>query len=245
MRRLATTVLALLLLVPGCITFYGEGEVRARVLVTREVGTQVLVDENLTLPEGSTAMDALHAVAEVETRHGGGFVHAVDGLASQYPERKVDWFYHVDTELAGVGAAQHTLADRELVLFDHRSWERTMHLDHVLTGLEDWPIDRQDPTFAAAEYQRLQGDEHARAKLFAQVDGSQLRLLDARGEPAQTLEAPWLLAHAVDGPDQEPRILLVPSGEEARGLVDTLADVQPTGVGAAVTPNASMEVPAG
>jgi hypothetical protein len=243
-RRAWAIGLALALLVPGCITFYGDEDVHVRVLVTRDVGTEVLTDENLSLPEGASAMDALRALADVETRHGGGFVHAVDGLASQYPDRKVDWFYHVDTRLAGVGAANHVLADGELVLFDYRPWDRTMHLPHVLTGLEDWPVDTSDANLSTDTYRQRQADDE-RDELYAHVNGSQLQLLDARGEPARTLEAPWLLAHAIDGAGEDPRILLAASGAEGRQLVDELPEVRPTGVGAAITPNGSVEVPAG
>lgn len=243
-RRASTLLLALVLLAPGCITFYGDEDVQARVLVTRDVGTEVLADENLTLAEGATAMDALHEVAEVETRYGGGFVHAIDGLASRYPEQKVDWFYHVNTSLASVGAADRTLADGDLVVFDHRSWERTMKLPHVLTGLEAWPTPLEELDLSGETYRERQADEHAREELYAHANGSRLTLLDAEGEPERTLEPPWLLAHAVDGEGGEPRILLVASGEAGRGLVDELVDRRPTGVGAVATPNATLEVPA-
>lgn len=242
--RAGTLLLALVLLAPGCITFYGDEDVQARVLVTRDVGTEVLVDENLTLAEGATAMDALHEVSEVETRYGGGFVHAIDGLASRYPEQKVDWFYHVNTSLASVGAADRTLADGDLVVFDHRSWERTMKLPHVLTGLQRWPTPLGQLNLSGETYRELQTDEDTRGELYAHVNGSHVRLLDAEGEPARTLEAPWLLAHAVDGETEQPRILLVASGEAGSKLVDELAATRPTGVGAVATPNATLEVPA-
>jgi len=244
-KRGLAILLGLVLLAPGCITFYGDADVDTRLIVTRDVGTEVLRDANLTLPEGSTAMDALRQAADVETSHGGGFVEAIDGLASRYPDAKVDWFYHVDTRLADVGAAERTLADDQLVTFDHRSWERTMHLEHVLTGLDAWPTDLDDPSFRAEEFRQLQRDDAERSQLYAETNGSRLTVLDAAGEPARTIEAPWLLAHAVDGPDEEPRILLVPSGEDATDLVDELPEVRPTGVGAVVTPDASLEVPAG
>jgi hypothetical protein len=244
--RLALTIaLATLVLAPGCITFDGEAEIQARVLVTEDVGTQPLHDENLTLRQGASAMDALRQVAQTETSHGGGFVEAIDGKASQYPDEKVDWFYHVNTKLAGVGAAQYTLEDGDAVVFDYRHWERTMHLPHLLTGLDDWPADLTEPRFDREAFTERQNDADQRANLYAHVNGTSVTVLDPAGEPARTLEAPWLLAHAVAGPTDQPRILLVASGDAGRALVDELAQTRPTGVGAVVTPNATQEVPAG
>lgn len=242
---LALVLASGLVLAPGCVTFYGSGEVPVRVLVTRDVGTQVLADENVTLPEGASAMDALREVADVSTRYGGGFVQAIDGLESRYPDRKLDWFYHVDTRLADVGAAQHTLEPGQLVVFDYRPWNRSMALGHVLAGLDAWPVDLDDPTFSREAFADRQAEGEQAARLYARVHGANLTLLDARGEPARTLPAPWLLAHAVDGPGEDPRILLVASGPEGRDLSDDLAATRPVGVGRALTPNASHEVPAG
>lgn len=245
-RRALVLALAVgLLLTPGCITFYGDDTVEVRFLVTRDVGTEVLTDENLTMPEGSSAMDALHEIAEVETSHGGGFVEAIDGIDSRYPDEKVDWLYHVNTRIAEVGSAQYTLQESDVLLYDYRDWSRAIDLPHVLTGLDDWPVDLDDPAFDRVAFEAHHADDHTRGHLYAEVDGEQLTLLDADGDPARNLTPPWLLAHAVDGPTDDPRILLVPSDEEARGLVHELAQIRPTGVGAAITPNATLEVPAG
>lgn len=240
-RASLALVLGLVLLVPGCITFDGEQPIEVRMLVTQDVGTHVLVDENITTREGATAMDALREVAEVSTRHGGGFVASIEGIESRYPEQKVDWFYHVDSRLAGLGAAQYALEDGDVVLFDHRSWQRTMHLPHVLTGLDGWPIDSEEPTFEEEAFRERQAEDPS--SLYARIEGSQLTLLDADGEASQQIQAPWLLAHATAGPGEEPSILLVASGPQAHGLVDELSSTPPTGVGVAITPNATMEVP--
>lgn len=233
---------------PGCITFYGEAEVQARVLVTQDVGTQILIDEEVHLAEGASAMDALRAVADIDTTHGGAFVEAIEGIESQYPEEKIDWFFHVDSQLADTGAAGHTVEEGEVILFDHRSWERTMRLDHVLTGLERWPTDLEDPGFDREAFLELQSDEHEQAKLYASIDGGELTLLDPSGTPERTLQAPWLLAHAVAGPGDQPQLVLVASDEsdeEVRLLVNELATNQPVGVGLALTPNQTLEVPTG
>lgn len=214
------------------------------MIVTRDVGTQVQLDENTTVAEGATAMDALRTVANVSTRYGGGFVQAIEGLESRYPERKVDWFYHVNTRLADVGAASKPVQTGDRLVFDYRPWNRSMALEHVLTGLDDWPGDLEGSGFERSRYLDRQ-DGEAGQRLYARVHGDRLVLLDAWGVHENTLSAPWILAHAVDGRGKAPSILLVASGPEGRRLVDDLAKSSPVGVGRVVTPNGTWGVPAG
>lgn len=242
--RLAVLALAAALLVPGCITFYGPEGVQVRVLITEEMGTQVLERANVTVPENATVMDALREVATVKTRYGGGFVQAIDGRAGRYPEAKVDWFYHVDTQLADVGAASHEVEDGDLIVWDRRPWNRTMHLEHVLTGLASWPGNlTEDPRGTPEAWGNRTSDPELADRLFARVDGSELTILDERGRPNRTLTPPWLLVHAVDQPGPSPRMLVRTSGPDGLALADRLATIAPVGLGVALTPNSTLEVP--
>jgi len=225
--------------IAGCVTVYGDGGVDARVLVTRDVGTRVVTDENVTVREGASVLDALRETANVSTDYGGGFVEAVDGLESRYPDRNLDWFYHVNGTLADVGAGQKPVHEGSLVVWDYRPWNRSSGVEHVLTGLETWP----KRSFERSAFEDRQASA-ASVNLYAFVNGSTLTVLDAWGEPTRTIQAPWLLAHAVDTDAEEPEVWLVPSGEEARGLADRLDRAPPSGVGRVFTPNATVEVPA-
>ncbi len=100
--------------------------VPVRVTVTRDFGGDVLKDESLAVREGSSAMRALQEVAEVETSYGGGFIHAVDGLASGYGgegSRKVDWFYYLNGQMADAGAEELEVNGGDWLVFDYHSWE--------------------------------------------------------------------------------------------------------------------------
>lgn len=226
--------------IAGCVTVYGDEGVHARVLVTRDVGTDVLTDANVTVQEGATVLDALRETANVSTEYGGGFVAAIDGLESRYPDHHVDWFYHVNTTLAEVGAGQRTVAESDVIVWDYRPWNRTLALQHVLTGLEAWPEERSFEREAFVDRQRSE----AAKQLYARVNGSTLTVLDAWGEPARTVEAPWLLAHAVDTQSKQPAVWLVASGSQGRQLADGLTATEPGGIGRVLTPDGSFEVPA-
>lgn len=241
-------LLALLVVVPaGCITFDDDRSVTVELLVTEEMGTRTLSHANVTVPANASVLDALRRAHTVETAHGGGFVEAIDGRASGYPDVKVDWFYHVDTALADVGAADRALAEDALVVWDRRPWNHTMGLEHVLTGLDAWPGERtQPPVETTPEAWRENASQpHTADTLFARVDGDRLTVLDANATPARTLEPPWLIAHAVDGPGPAPTLLVVASGADGRGLAEQLDEARPRGLGVVATPNGTLEVPAG
>ena len=140
-------VLLLCLLVAGC--GFGEGAERGDVTltVTRDFGNERLhqgIDEE-TANEGSTAMRLLQANYEVETRYGGGFVQAIDGIAGGREDgRQADWFYYVNGIEAPIGAAERRVAAGERVWWDHHQWEAAQRVPAVvgsfpepfLTGIE-------------------------------------------------------------------------------------------------------------
>ena len=120
-RRLATLLLALGLLA-GC----GEeqvGDGAAQLWITRDRGTEVVL--TTTVPAGLSAMEALRRRADVETRYGGRFVHAIDGIEGDSSEQH-DWFYFVNGYEADLSAADYTLQDGDVLWWDHRSWEQEM-----------------------------------------------------------------------------------------------------------------------
>src|ERR671925_2397875 len=100
-RRLALLLAAACLLV-GC----GEeaaGNGQATLWITRDRGAKVMLDT--TVPAGISAMEALRRKADVETRYGGGYVPAVDGVEGS-PSREHDWVYFVkgdEGDPSGVG----------------------------------------------------------------------------------------------------------------------------------------------
>jgi hypothetical protein len=112
-----------------------------------------------------TVMDALMDVADVETDYGGGFVVAIDGLRSQYPDARLDWFFEVDGRAADVGAAQWTLAGGERIHWDYRPWSQPL-----TPGLfNTFPWTTAEVRVAAGAEHGVPGELAARARAW---DGS-------------------------------------------------------------------------
>ncbi|NLT04693.1 MAG: DUF4430 domain-containing protein [Solirubrobacterales bacterium] len=108
----------------------GPGEERsgagAELRVTRDYGHELLLSERgLRIRESDTVMRMLEREAEIETRYGGGFVQAIDGLAGQGPGGDTDWFFYVNGIEAGEGAADYDLSPGDVVQWDHHDWGTT------------------------------------------------------------------------------------------------------------------------
>jgi len=99
-----------------------SGQIEVRVIVTQNFSQELMRDESVTLDNGSTAMDALQQVANVETKYGGRFVEAIDYVRSQYPEANKDWFFYINDTLMNVGAAAYVLHDGDVVHWDFHEW---------------------------------------------------------------------------------------------------------------------------
>lgn len=127
-RRLAL-LLAAACLLAGC----GEeaaGEGSAQLWITRDRGREVVRTE--TVPAGISALEALRRKADVETRYGGRFVQAIDGVAGDLSGRH-DWFYFVNGYEADISAADYELHDGDVLWWDHRSWEQELR-EPVVVG---------------------------------------------------------------------------------------------------------------
>jgi hypothetical protein len=124
--------LAALLLVLGLLAGCGEeaaGDGSATLWVTRDRGAHVML--TASVPAGISAMEALRRKADVETRYGGRYVQAVDGLEGSLSGQR-DWFYYVNGYEADVGAADYELHDGDVLWFDYRSWAEEMRVPVVV-----------------------------------------------------------------------------------------------------------------
>ena len=91
----------------------------ATLWVTRDRGAHVLLVT--TVPAGETAMQALSRKVKLETRYGGRFVQAIDGLGGSLTSRR-DWFYYVDGVAPDRGATEVRLKPGDVEWWDYRSW---------------------------------------------------------------------------------------------------------------------------
>jgi len=136
MRRALLILLVLAAVVAaGCGLGAGDSkEGGASVLVTRDFGSREIGsgDED-PIRGGETAMRMLQRDFDVETRYGGGFVQAINGIAGGREDgRPVDWFYYVNGILADHGAAAHKLAPGDRIWWDHHDWGASQDIRAVV-----------------------------------------------------------------------------------------------------------------
>jgi hypothetical protein len=106
----------------------------ASLTVTRDFGAHPLVRASeREIPSGETAIRLLERRAKVETRYGGRFVNAIEGLRSETGGgRRKDWFYFVNGIEADVGAAEKRLHTGDRIWWDYRDWSAAMRVPAVV-----------------------------------------------------------------------------------------------------------------
>jgi Domain of unknown function (DUF4430) len=114
----------------------GEGEEReggASIRVTRDFGRAELGAARVArVREDQTVMRLLRSEFDVDTRFGGRFVQAIEGLEGEGADGQVDWFYFVNGVEAGEGAAEYELWPGDRVQWDYRDWSAAMRVPAIV-----------------------------------------------------------------------------------------------------------------
>jgi hypothetical protein len=132
----ASALLALLA-AAGCGLGPGADVGDVQLTVTREYGAEPMLKSSVAAKESDTVMRVLEGEAKIETRYGGGFVHAIEGLAEESRGGDpYDWFFYVDGEEAEVGAADYEVEGGERIWWDYRNWSAVNHAPAVVGS---WP----------------------------------------------------------------------------------------------------------
>jgi hypothetical protein len=111
------------------------GQSTATVVVTRDFGQELILAEEINIGDDTNAMTALKAVAEVETKYGGGFVKAIEGLSSE-ESNHLDWLYYINGISLSLGAKDYRLRDGDTEHWDLRDWS---YLQFVPAIIGDFP----------------------------------------------------------------------------------------------------------
>jgi hypothetical protein len=138
-RALGTAVAAALcaFAAVGCGVGSGDDEGEVELTVSRDFGSEVLVDERDSISGSDTVLRLLDRSTELETRYGGGFVQSIDGLSGGRSEgRASDWFFYVNGIESPVGSADYELADGDRVWWDYHDWTSAMRVPAVVGS---WP----------------------------------------------------------------------------------------------------------
>ena len=147
----------------------------ARLWVTRDRGAEVLVDA--AVPAGVNAIQALDQHAEIETRYGGRFVQAVNGLEGSLDEQR-DWFYFLNGIEADLGGAEVEVRAGDVVWWDLRSWEEEMSRPVVVGAFPEPFLHGWDGKRRPAEVRAPPELEEEAAALLQVLGGP-----DGEGEP--------------------------------------------------------------
>lgn len=103
-----------------------------RLVISRDLGAIVIKDVTVSATDDLTVMRLLAEHATVDTQYSGGFVKAIDGLASTYGSvgdgDAQDWFYWVDGVMGDVGANEYRLHGGDTVWWDYHAWADAMFL---------------------------------------------------------------------------------------------------------------------
>ncbi|HEU5064075.1 MAG TPA: DUF4430 domain-containing protein [Solirubrobacterales bacterium] len=133
----AIALLGAALATAGCGLGPGADVGSVELTVTREYGAVPMLRRSVEARESDTVMRLLEGEAEIETRYGGGFVHAIDGVAEQQGAGDpYDWFFFVDGMESPVGAAEVELEGEERIWWDYRNWAAIYHVPAVVGS---WP----------------------------------------------------------------------------------------------------------
>ena len=118
LRRLVPLLLAAALAAAGCGGEAG-GAGEATLWVTRDRGAETLVDTRVDA--GQTVLRALRSAADVDTRYGGRFVQAIEGVEGNLGAQR-DWFFFVNGIEADRSAAEVRVRPGDVVWWDFRGW---------------------------------------------------------------------------------------------------------------------------
>src|ERR687891_2136554 len=118
-RRFLALLAAALLAVAGCGGAGQGADGEATLWVTRDRGEQLLLET--TVDAGQTLLRALRSEADVETRYGGRFVTAIEGVEGGLSVQR-DWFWFVNGIEGDRSAVEYRLRDGDVAWWDFRSW---------------------------------------------------------------------------------------------------------------------------
>jgi hypothetical protein len=167
-RRVLSLLVVLAVALSGCGGESRGGaasdrEPTASLWVTRDRGADVVLTTDV--PAGLTVMQALQAAADVETRYGGRFVQAINGIEGSLTKGR-DWFYFVNGIEPDVGAVEVRLRPGDVAWWDYRSWGASMQQPVVVGAFPEpfrhgWsgrrrPVELRFPPDLAGEARALE-----------------------------------------------------------------------------------------
>jgi hypothetical protein len=108
----------------------GDG---AQLRVTRDFGHRLIGTAATDhVREDQTVMRLLRSSFDVDTRFGGRFVQAIDGLEGRGSGGRDDWFFFVNGLESDEGAGEFELSPGDRVQWDYRRWDAAMRVPAIV-----------------------------------------------------------------------------------------------------------------
>jgi Domain of unknown function (DUF4430) len=115
---------------------FGEGEAQeggADLRVTKDFGHEEVAAEKIdTVHEDESVMRLLQSRHDVDTRFGGNFVEAIDGVEGSGGGGTRDWFYFVNGIWADRGAADWEVHAGDVIQWDNRDWTAIQRIPAIV-----------------------------------------------------------------------------------------------------------------
>lgn len=93
--------------------------------VSRDNGKSLIYQKKVNICQGDTAYDILARNATVETQYGGGFVRAINNVASGRINGKPhDWFYCVNGTAPNCSAKAYKVSAGDKINWDYHEWSK-------------------------------------------------------------------------------------------------------------------------
>jgi len=209
----AAALLIAVLAATGCGLGPGAGVGSVELTVTRDFGAVPVAEASSEAKESDTVMRVLEGAAEIETRYGGGYVSAIDGVAEDSAGgRPRDWFYFVDGVEAPIGAGDRSLDGGERIWWDYRDWSATNRVPAVVGS---WPAPfsdgyegRSHPVAVLCE-----GGGDACATVRTALEGEGVTVAAGAPEGAiRVLVGPWARLR------EDPAAALIEAGPQESGV---------------------------
>lgn len=106
--------------------------IEVNIAITENFGRELVQENTITIPSGSSALDALKSVSQIETKYGGNFVTSINGIESNFPDDHYDWFFYVNGFLAKEGGSSYIIRGGDSIQWDYHNWESEYHQSAII-----------------------------------------------------------------------------------------------------------------
>ena len=106
-----------------------------KIVVTTNFGKEVMLEQTIEIEPDTSALEALKRVATVETKYGGNFVDAINGISSRYmggSGSKKDWLWYMNGVSSNIGANDYVLEDGDIEHWDFRDWSYQQFIPAII-----------------------------------------------------------------------------------------------------------------